>query len=119
MPACAKPSCCGAPAMRGRARLLTGHRCRSSYVRDVDPELLRSDLGAGAADIGQVVSVGDRLPGLEAPPPLEPEQARFRLFDSITAFLKSAGRRQPLVLVLDDLHWADHPSLLLLEFVAK
>ncbi len=119
MPACAKPRCCGAPAMRGRARLLTGHGCRSSYVRDVDPELLRSDLGAGAADIGQVVSVGDRLPGLEAPPQLEPEQARFRLFDSITAFLKSAGRRQPLVLVLDDLHWADHPSLLLLEFVAR
>ena len=91
-----------------------------SYVRDVDPEQLRSDMGAGAADIGQVVSdVRDRLPGLEAPPQLEPEQARFRLFDSITAFLKSAGRRQPLVLVLDDLHWADHPSLLLLEFVAR
>jgi len=91
-----------------------------SYVRDVDPEQLRSDMGAGAADIGQVVSdVGDRLPGLEAPPQLEPEQARFRLFDSITTFLKSAGRRQPLVLVLDDLHWADHPSMLLLEFVAR
>ena len=91
-----------------------------SYVRDVDPDQLRSEMGAGAADIGQVVSdVRDRLPGLEAPPELEPEQARFRLFDSITAFLKNAGRRQPLVLVLDDLHWADHPSLLLLEFVAR
>ena len=91
-----------------------------SYVRDADPEQLRSDMGAGAADIGQVVSdVGERLPGLETPTQLEPEQARFRLFDSITAFLKSAGRRQPLVLVLDDLHWADHPSLLLLEFVAN
>ena len=66
-----------------------------------------------------ISGVGDRLPGLEAPHQLEPEQARFRLFDSITAFLKSAGRRQPLVLVLDDLHWADHSSLLLLEFVAK
>ena len=77
-------------------------------------------MGTGASDIGQVVSdVRDRLPGLEAPPQLEPEQARFRLFDSITAFLKSAGRRQPLVLILDDLHWADHPSLLLLEFVAR
>ena len=41
------------------------------------------------------------------------------MFDSITAFLSSASRTQPLVLVLEDLHWADHPSLLLLEFVAR
>ncbi|MCI0799804.1 MAG: AAA family ATPase, partial [Chloroflexi bacterium] len=41
------------------------------------------------------------------------------MFDSIAAFLKTASQRQPLVLVLDDLHWADHPSLLLLEFVAR
>ena len=91
-----------------------------SYVRDVDPEQLRSEMGAGAADIAEVVSdVREQLPGLQAPPQLEPEQARFRLFDSITAFLKNAGRRKPLVLVLDDLHWADHSSLLLLEFVAR
>ena len=91
-----------------------------SYVRDIDPEQLRSDMGSGAADIAEVVSeVREQLPGLESPPQLEPEQARFRLFDSITAFLKNAARRKPLVLVLDDLHWADHPSLLLLEFVAR
>ena len=33
--------------------------------------------------------------------------------------MKSAARRKPLVVVLDDLHWADHPSLQLLEFVAR
>ncbi len=70
-------------------------------------------MGAGAEDIAEIVSdVRERLPGLRTPPQLEPEHARFRLFDSITAFLKSVGRRQPLVLVLDDLHWADHPSCL-------
>ena len=91
-----------------------------SYVRGADQEQLRSEMGAGAADIAEVVSdVREQLPGLEAPPKLEAEQARFRLFDSITAFLNSAARRKPLVLVLDDLHWADHPSLLLLEFVAR
>ena len=91
-----------------------------SYVREKEPEELRSEMGAGAEDIAEIVSdVRERLPGLRIPPQMEPEQARFRLFDSITAFLKSVGRRQPLVLVLDDLHWADHPSLLLLEFVAR
>ena len=60
----------------------------------------------------------ERLPDLKPPPQLDsPEQARFRLFDSITAFLKSASQKQPLVLVLDDLYWADQPSLL--QFVAR
>ena len=90
-----------------------------SYVREREPDQLRSETGAGAADIAEVVSdVKERLPDLRPPPQLDsPEQARFRLFDSITAFLKSASQKQPLV--LDDLHWSDQPSLLLLQFVAR
>ena len=91
-----------------------------TYVRERDPEQLRSEMGSGAADIAEVISeVKERLPGLQPPPELEPEQARFHLFDAITDFLKSAGQSQPLVLMLDDLHWADKPSLLLLEFLAR
>ena len=91
-----------------------------SYVRERDPEQLMSEMGSGAADIAEVVSdVRERLPGLPPAPQLEPEQARFRLFDSIAAFFKTASQRQPLVLVLDDLHWADQPSLALLQFVAR
>ena len=91
-----------------------------SYVRERDPDQLRSEMGAGAADIAEVVSdLRERLPGLPPEPHLEPEQARFRLFDSITAFLRAASQSQPLVLVLDDLHWADQPSLMLLQFVAR
>ena len=79
-----------------------------------------SEMGPGAADIAQVVSeVKERLPGLPAPPALEPDQARFRLFDSITTFLKNASKDRPLMVVLDDMHWADKPSLLLLQFLAK
>jgi len=91
-----------------------------SYARERDPDQLRSEMGSGAADIAEMVSdIRERLPDLPPPPNLEPEQARFRLFDSITAFLKTASQRQPLVLVLDDLHWADQPSLALLQFVAR
>ena len=65
-----------------------------SYVRECDPEQLRSELGAGAAEIAGVVpDVRQRLPDLEETPTFEdPQQARFRLFDSLTAFLKSAAR---------------------------
>jgi DNA-binding CsgD family transcriptional regulator len=91
-----------------------------SYVQQQDPEQLRSEIGPGAADIAEVVSeVQDKLPSLEPPIALPPEQVRFRLFDSITTFLKNAAQSQPLMLVLDDLHWADKPSLLLLQFLAR
>ena len=91
-----------------------------SYVRGAEPEQLRSDMGGGATDIAEIVSeVRQRLTDLQPGPSLEPEQARFRLFDSIATFLRNAGSRQPLMLVLEDLHWADHSSLLLLEFMAR
>ena len=91
-----------------------------TYVHDRDPKALLSEMGTGAADIAQVVSeVRQCVPDLPPPPILEPEQARFRLFDSITTFLKNASREQPLVLVLDDLHGADKASLLLLQFLAR
>ncbi len=77
-----------------------------SYVRDSDQKRLQAEMGAGAAGITEIVpDVGERLPELQPAPALEPEQGRFRLFDSITNFLKSAGQTQPLVLMLDDLHW--------------
>lgn len=91
-----------------------------SYVREKDPQELSAEMGAGASEIAEIVSdVRERLPGLPAATSLDPEQARFRLFDSISAFLKTASLKQPLVLVLDDLHWSDKPSLLLLQFVAR
>ena len=91
-----------------------------SYVQQRISERLRFEMGAGAADIAEIIpEVREKLPNLEPPPLLEPQQARFRLFDSITGFFKNAARNQPLLLVLDDLHWADEPSLLLLRFLAQ
>jgi class 3 adenylate cyclase/DNA-binding CsgD family transcriptional regulator len=90
------------------------------YVRDCEAEALRQDMGAGAADIAEIApDLRERLPDLKPPPRLEdPAQARFRLFDSLTGFLKSAARRRPLMILIDDLHWADASSLRLLQFVA-
>jgi tetratricopeptide (TPR) repeat protein len=48
-----------------------------------------------------------------------PEHARFLLYDSSTLVLKNVSRARPLVIVLDDLHWADTDSLQLLEFVSR
>ena len=100
----------GAPAYWPWVQVVRG------YAHDRDRSDLRSELGSGASVIAQVVpEIAQHLPDIEPAPALEPEQARFRLFDSIAAFLKNAAQRQPLVLLLDDLHWADEPSLLLLR----
>jgi tetratricopeptide (TPR) repeat protein len=91
-----------------------------AYVHDRDPQQLRTELGAGAAEIAQVISeIRERLPDLPALPAAEPEAARFRLFDAVATFLRNASSHQPLILALDDLHWSDKPSLLLLEYVAR
>ncbi len=91
-----------------------------AFIHDRDAAALTSVMGTGAPEIAQIVSdVRERIPDLPEPPALDPEQARFRLFDAIATFLKSASRAQPLVIVLDDLHWADKPTLLLLQFLAR
>ncbi len=49
---------------------------------------------------------------------LDGETARFRLYDAVSQYLIGAAARRPLVIVLDDLHWADVASLRLLRFLA-
>jgi predicted ATPase len=66
-----------------------------------------------------VPEVRELLPDLPAAPALDSEQARFKLCDACTSFVKAVAREAPLVLVLDDLHWADKSSLLLLQFLAR
>ena len=91
-----------------------------AYVQRTNAEQLITEMGPGAGDIAEIVpDIRGKLPDLEKPPALEPQAAGFRLFDSITTFLKDAAQNQPLMLVLDDLHWADRSSLSLLEFLAR
>jgi hypothetical protein len=54
-----------------------------------------------------------------AQPTLDPENARFALFDAVTRFLVDAAGERRLLLVVDDLHGADTPSLLLLRFLGE
>ena len=103
----------GAPAYWPWVQALRAH------VRDRDPDALRLELGTGAAEVAQLLPELRELFGdLSDPASLNPEAARFRLFEKLASFLVRAAGSQPLVLVLDDLHAADEPSLLLLQFVA-
>lgn len=91
-----------------------------AYLEGRTTAEIRTVMGAGAADIARIApELRERLPDLPEPPPLDPDGERFRLFDSMATFLKSAAARAPLALVIDDLHSADRSSLLLLEFLAR
>jgi len=50
---------------------------------------------------------------------IDPEQARFRLFDAVATLLKSVARREPLVIVIDDLHDTDLATLQMVCFLAR
>ena len=90
-----------------------------SLLRDVESADLRRLIGPDGSHIAQVLpEVRDLLPELPELPHDESERARFQLFDSFSRLLRNAARDGPIVLILDDLHAADEPSLLLLRFVA-
>jgi DNA-binding SARP family transcriptional activator len=117
---------CGAEVLVGRCWEAGGApaywpwvQAMRTYVRNRDPETLRSQLGQGAADLAQILPELNELYGeVPAPPSSDPEGARFRLFEATTSFLRAASLTQPLLLAFDDLHAADAPSLLLLQFLA-
>lgn len=88
-----------------------------AYAGRTDTATLRAQLG-GTSEIAQILPELRELSADLPATSLETEGARFRLFDATARFLKAAAAARPLVLVLDDLHAADEPSLLLLRFLA-
>ena len=52
-------------------------------------------------------------------PSLDPEQEKRRLFTALTHVFLSQAAEQPLLLVVEDLHWSDDTSLELLQYVAR
>lgn len=91
------------------------------YVRACPPERLRAQLGRGAAEVALLLpELPAILLDLPPSPAISPEQARYRLFESVVDFIVAiAGEPPGLLLLLDDLHWADTPTLLLLQHLAR
>ena len=94
----------------------------SWYVRSSDTSELRSELAAagGGAELAALIpELQRRVPDLDSPPAMSPEAQRYRLFEAVTAMLSTASRRVPILIVFDDLHWADKTTLLLLRHVMR
>jgi predicted ATPase len=60
-----------------------------------------------------------RYPDLPPNPPLDPNAEQLRLFENVVAFCAALSQRAPLLLVLEDAHWADGGTLSLLGHLAR
>ena len=70
-------------------------------------------------EVGRLVpELAARMPGLTPLLPAE-DADRFTLFEAVTSFLVTVATAHPLVVVLDDLHWADQPTCLLLRHLVR
>jgi len=90
-----------------------------TYVLTRPPEALREELGAGATEVARIVSEVREKVQLEPRPPGNPEDDRWRLLQAVTSFLRNAASTQPIMLVLEDLHWSDRGTLDLLVQIAR
>ena len=87
-------------------------------VRTVDLEALHALVGDSGSELARLLpALRERIPVLPEPMRSEPESERFRLFETIIELLSAAAAESPVVVVLDDLHWADRPTLVLLHHI--
>lgn len=92
-----------------------------ALAESIPAERLRAQLGRDAALLARLLPQARALaPDADhaASRSADAEQLRFALFDAVAGWLASASTDAPVVLALDDLHWADSESLLLLRFLA-
>lgn len=90
----------------------------SAHVRMCSPEQLRSLLGNSAVDLAKIVpEVRFKLPELPQPEPLGPEPERRNLYNAVAHYFNALVAEHPLVIILDDLQWADTATMQLLSFL--
>ena len=87
-------------------------------VNESSRTMLETHVRSHRGDVGRLVpALGDRIPELASPSQSDPETERYLLYNAVAGMLEEAGKRAPLLLILDDLHWADAPTLSLLRYI--
>src|SRR5207253_16182 len=72
------------------------------------------------AEVARIVSeVRDRVPVEVRESSADADEDRWRLYQAVSGFLHNASTVQPLLMILEDLHWADRGTLDLLVFLAR
>jgi predicted ATPase/class 3 adenylate cyclase len=86
-----------------------------NYLEREDLSALRHRLGAAADELAQLFPQMGRPARAEG----DAQQAKLRLFESILLLLRDAARSSALLLILEDLHWADPATRELLDYATR
>ncbi len=86
------------------------------YVTHATEDQLLAHVGEHGSELTRLVpALASRIPNLPPSKATDSDTERFLLFAAVVGLLVTASAQQPIVLVLDDLQWADKGSLLLLR----
>ena len=92
---------------------------RAGGQRSAQPQVLQNALAGVAPEIARIAPALRRLlPDIGPPVELPPELAQRYVWNSVGEFLTRGAQGFPLLLFLEDLHWADESTVLLTEYLA-
>jgi DNA-binding CsgD family transcriptional regulator/tetratricopeptide (TPR) repeat protein len=110
----------GASDAEGMPPYLPFLEALGQHIRIATPDTLRAQAGSVAPVLATILpELAQRLGELPPSYPLPPEQARLRLYEAVGDYLAACAAPRAMLLILDDLHWADPASLDLLCHVAR
>lgn len=90
------------------------------YLRNAPPQLVYRVCGNYGGEIVKLVpELAERIGPTQPFPAPDADQARIRFFEGVTHLFQNIAKEAPLLLVVDDLHWADSASLRLLQYLAR
>src|SRR5271167_1796662 len=90
------------------------------FVQNGPQAALRAHAERHGGELARLVAtLGERVPDLPSPRHSDLETERYLLYAAVAGLLEGAGEHEPLLLILDDLHWADGPTLSLLRHVVS
>jgi len=93
----------------------------AGWVHDCDPARLReiADATTWAVVARLAPAVRTKLGALEEVPALRPDEERMRLFGAVAEIVRGIAKREPILILLDDLHWAEPAALALFARLAR
>ena len=90
------------------------------YLRTAPAAEVRADLMRTGAHLTRLVpDVAGDFPDLPEPVQAEPDTQRYLMFEAVNDLLGTLCASAPVLIVLEDLHWADRPTLALLSHLAR